>query len=219
MPAQRVVWNLNYPFVTPEQMTTFRHHVEVLRQDRHVEQVTASDRAHEPYSMLMRVEFREGFDRPDSQELRFADAMYRTRVTHLERVIQMMEPAPPPENPGRWRMPNIRGINAEAAIQGVMEALQAPVGDGLAHMLSCPAWVRTGETYRLKGEDEVVRIAGMHVNARSGVTLDLVDLISTSKPPRTIWLEEFVSLFEPYVVPEQAVTKTSWDHVLADDED
>src|SRR5579862_9451919 len=128
-----VVWNLVYPTESFERMSTFRHHFEVLRTDPHVREVSATE---DPHAMhcRMRVEFGAGYDRPQSQELRYADQIYIVGHSHISREINMGAPRPVVTGV----VP--QGIPAQEQA-GVSIATWLPTGvSGLVPSIMSPSW-------------------------------------------------------------------------------
>lgn len=227
-----VIWNLSYPIITSDQFATFRLHFEALRQDSHVAEVTATERADTPHVMTMRVTFADGFDRPDSQELRFADALYPSQMRHFERDIQMLTPSDSTPDQARealrqlqFELPRISGLSAAEVVsrmRDVVQALRIPDMHGLLQALGppiegftpptrIPAWITVGRAYRLKGEGVVVTLKNVRVTP-GGIS---VESQMDGGKTRVDTLGEFVGLFEPYDRP--TLPRTAWSRVLDDD--
>jgi hypothetical protein len=227
------IWNLSYPIITPEQMATYRHHFEALRQDEHVAEVTATERADTPFVMTMRVTFVEGFERPSSQELRHADALFPSQMTHVERDIQVLptgisvEQAQEALRRLQFELPRagLSGSEAMQRMRSVMSAMRTPdmpgflraVGPavpGYTAPVNIPEWITIGRVCCVKGFSETSTIVAVRVTPH-GVEVDL----SGAHTPQiaSISLTKFVEIFEPYERPP--LPPTAWDRILLDDED
>ena len=231
-----VIWNLSYPIITPDQMATFRHHFEVLRQDSHVASVESTERTDTPFVMTMRVTFANGFDRPDSQELRHADALFPSQTTHFERDIQVLPQGSTPEQAQealrrlQFELPNIRGMSRGDVVERMREVMDAlrsgdPVNllhhvgqgiDGFTEPEKLPKWLTVGRVCHARGSTTSPNIVtvkhvifapeAIHVAVHSDQGRDL------SYP-----LKDFVIMFEPYERPMRLLT--AWEKVLENSED
>lgn len=225
----RVVWNLSYPIATPDQLAVFRHHFETLRLDSHVADITATERGDVPNVMTMRVEFTDGHDRPDSQELRFADSMYPSRMRHLEQDIQVsgtLEQAEETLRRLRFELPRIQGMSPQDVrdrMREVVEALRVPDMMGLVHALgpgvpgftpplSIPKWIAVGRAYRQKAGK---RLLVTLLRVRVGPGQVVCETVGDGEVHLEYLLAEFADIFEPYERP--ALPPTAWTRILEDD--
>lgn len=222
----RVVWNLSYPTRTPDELSRFRHHFEALRNDSHVSSIEATERADIPYVMTMRVEFAEGYDRPDSLELRQADHLHPS-TANIERHIVMSSPEPAQPTTPLFELPRITGLNPEDVVERmaqVAEALRVPdilgafqaLGAGIAGFpapVMIPEWIIVGCAYRQKaGEKLVVTLQRVRVNPGSIV----VEALAAGDIHLEYTLAEFVDIFKPYERPKLPLS--AWERLLKDDD-
>ena len=223
----RVIWNLTYPVNTPDDRAIFRHHFETLRLDSNVASVEASENTMRGV-MVMRVEFGEGRDRPDSVELRHADARFPT-TANIERNIQVSHQANPYPS---FTPPTITGMTSDeviARMREVADALRTPDlafargpvvdvsdirarGTPIKTTTEIPKWVVIGREYESK-RFGVVTLKGVSVSPTYGVMLECTqdDGREISVP-----LSENLREFTPFKRPKRL---TAWERVLDDGEE
>jgi hypothetical protein len=232
-----VTWNLTYPTRTEEQSLRYRHHLQTLSRDSHVTEVTAEERSDTPYLATLRVTFGEGYDRPDSQELRFADVLFPNSA-NVERHISV-----PPQDLTTEQaqellrqlsvtMNDVIGVPAVQAVERFREAMMAirvPDISGLfraigqptpGHTLppAIPKWIQVGCSYSAKvpgmGAPPFYRMGDIVTLKKVHYLPDDVRLEVTTLDMR-VWvhsLTDFVHTFE--LCGPQSTKKTAWDKVL-----
>lgn len=232
-----VTWNLTYPTRTEEQSLRFRHHLHTLMQDSHVTDVRAEQRTDTPFLQMMRVTFAEGYDRPDSQELRFADVLYPNNAD-VERHISV----PPQDITAEQAQEVLRqlsvtmndaiGISAVQAVERFREAMMAirvPDISGLMTAIgrptpghtappAIPKWLQVGCSYRAKmpgmGAPPFYRIGDI-VTLRKLHYLPTDVRLEVTTLDMRVWvhsLPEFLHTFE--LAGPQTTNKTAWEKLL-----